>query len=199
MTEQEKNIVDSIANKLEIILYKNKITILALSKLLAIDKQLLYRIMKREHVPNILFLELIANYLNCTILELIDKKFFLDIKVYENQNVNDQNKHKKYRIYIENDDFINIINNDFFGIIKDSSMLVFQKTTKISNDGYYLVHEDDNVLKEINVISVGTNLIIVLVNNKEVRLNPEKITVIAKLYKTISVIQSQEYAYKICD
>ena len=196
MSEQEKNIINSIANKLEIILYKNKITILALSKLLAIDKQLLYRIMKREHIPNILFLELIANYLNCTILELIDKKFFLDINVYENENISKQNKYEKYRIYVYDDDFMNIANNEYFGIIKNTFIKIFYKVTKILNDGYYLIFEDNDILKEINIISAGTNLIIALINNKEVRLNPDKITVVAKLYKTVSIIQSEEYAIK---
>ena len=59
MSEQEQAIVNNIANKLEIILHRNQITILALSKLLKIDKQPIYRIMKREHIPNILFLEMI--------------------------------------------------------------------------------------------------------------------------------------------
>ncbi len=197
MSKQEKNIVNSIANKLEIVLYKNKITILGLSKLLAVDKQLLYRIMKREHVPNILFLELIADYLNCTILELIDEKFFLDINVYENLGGINQNKYKNYRIYIYDNDFMNIVNNEFFGIIKSSGIKIFYKVNKILQDGYYLLCENDNILKEINIISVGTNLIIALINNKEIRLNPNKIMVVAKLYKTVSIIQSEEYAIKI--
>ncbi|HMT03552.1 MAG TPA: helix-turn-helix transcriptional regulator, partial [Burkholderiales bacterium] len=172
MSKQEKNIVNSIANKLEIVLYKNKITILGLSKLLAVDKQLLYRIMKREHIPNILFLELIADYLNCTILELIDEKFFLDINVYEKLDIINKNKYKNYRVYIYDNDFMNIVNNEFFGIIKSLDIKIFYKVNKILQDGYYLLRENDNILKEINIISVGTNLIIALINNKEIRLNP---------------------------
>ncbi len=197
MSKQEKNIVNSIANKLEIVLYKNKITILGLSKLLAVDKQLLYRIMKREHIPNILFLELIADYLNCTILELIDEKFFLDINVYEKLDIINKNKYKNYRVYIYDNDFMNIVNNEFFGIIKSLDIKIFYKVNKILQDGYYLLRENDNILKEINIISVGTNLIIALINNKEIRLNPNKIMVVAKLYKTVSIIQSEEYAIKI--
>ena len=92
MSDQEKNIVNSVANKLQLILDKNKITVLALSKLLNVDKQLVYRIMKREHIPNIQFLVMIANYLNCTVLELLDEKFFLDINVYNNYDISKQNK-----------------------------------------------------------------------------------------------------------
>ena len=196
MSEQEKNIVTSIADKLEIILQKNKITILALSKLLAIDKQILYRIMKREHVPNLLFLELISNYLNCTILELLDQRFFLDINVFNDQNTNNQKECVKYRIYIYDENFKNIVDNDFFGIINGGVIKIFYKVTKISHDGFYLIHDENNELKELNILSVGTNLIIALINDKEIRLNPDQIIVSAKLYKTVNVIQSKEYALR---
>jgi transcriptional regulator with XRE-family HTH domain len=196
MSEQEKNIVTSIADKLEIILQKNKITILALSKLLAIDKQILYRIMKREHVPNLLFLELISNYLNCTILELLDQRFFLDINVFNEQNTNNQKECVKYRIYIYDENFKNIVDNNFFGIINGGVIKIFYKVTKISHDGFYLINDENNELKELNILSVGTNLIIALINDKEIRLNPEQIIVSAKLYKTVNVIQSKEYALR---
>jgi transcriptional regulator with XRE-family HTH domain len=198
MTEQENLIINSIANKLEIVLNKNRITILALSKLLNIDKQPVYRIMKREHIPNISFLEMIANYLNCSILELIDERFFLDINTYYNYNINDQNelKHEKYRIYIYDKSFISIANNEFFGIIENSFIKIFYRVNNILDDGYYLMLDNNNTI-EINIIGVGKNLIIALVNDKEIRINPNNIIVTAKLYKTISIIQFNEYAIKL--
>ncbi len=196
MSEQEKTIVNNIANKLEIILYKNKITILALSKLLKIDKQPLYRIMKREHIPNILFLEMIANYLNCSVLELIDNKFFLEINSYHDINYQAQDKPEKYRLYIYTENFMDIANHEFFGIISDSFIKIFYKINKILQDGYYLIQEGNNVVKEVNILSVGANLIIALINNKEVRLDPDTTIVTAKLYKTVSIIQSEGYAIK---
>ena len=44
---------------------------------------------------------------------------------------------------------------------------------------------------------MGTNLIFALINNKETKLNIHEIQVNAKLYKTVSIIQSYEYAIKI--
>jgi|GEM_PF-6864420 len=196
MTEQEKDIVNNIANKLEILLNKDKVTILALSKLLKVDKQPLYRIMKREHIPNILFLEMIASYLNCTVLELIDKKFYLDIKVYFNYEINNKSKYEKYRAYFCDDDFMDISNNEFFGIIIDSSIKIFYKIDKVTQDGDYLICNGMSACKEIHIISVGKSLIIALINNKEVRLKHDEISVIAKLYKTVSIIQSEGYAFK---
>lgn len=196
MSEQEQAIVNNIANKLEIILRRDQITVLALSKLLKVDKQPIYRIMKREHIPNILFLEMIANYLRCNVLELIDKKFFLDINSYYDINHQNQDKHEKHRIYVDDENFMSIADNEFFGIIKDSFVKIFYKTNKISHDGYYLIQNDNNTLEEINILSVGTNLIIALINNKEVRLNPDTTMVTAKLYKTVSIIQSEGYALK---
>ncbi len=196
MTEQEATIVNNIANKLEFILYKNKITVLALSRLLKMDKQPLYRIIKREHIPNMSFLEVIANYLNCTVIELIDKKFFFDINAYHQNNTNIQQEHEKYRVYVYDEDFMSMADNEFFGVIEDPVIKIFYKVNKILLDGYYLIQEDDNKLKEVNILSVGTNLIIALINNKEIRLNPDTTMVTAKLYKTVSIIQSKGFAVK---
>lgn len=196
MPEEEKNIIDNIANKLQIILDKDGGNILKLSKLIGVDKQPLYRIMKREHIPNIIFLLMIAKYLNCTIAELIDEAFFLDIDICYNYDLNAQNKHEKYRIYVRDENFMSVVNNEFFGVVESSFIKVFYKTNKILNDGYYLVHDDKNRVEEINILSAGTNLIIALINNQEVRLTPDKIKVTAKLYKTVPVIQSKEYAIK---
>ena len=194
MTEQEVAIVNNIANKLEFILYKNKITVLALSRLLKMDKQPLYRIIKREHIPNMSFLEVIANYLNCTVIELIDQKFFFDINVYHKNNI--KQEHEKYRVYVYDENFMGMSDNEFFGMIEDSVIKIFYKINKILLDGYYLIQENKNKIKEVNILSVGTNLIIALINNKEIRLNPDKTMVIAKLYKTVSIIQSKEFAVK---
>lgn len=196
MSEQEKAIVNNIANKLDIVLYKNKITILGLSRLLKIDKQPLYRIMKREHIPNISFLEIIGNYLNCTVLELIDKNYFIDIDSYYNVNDQNQSQYERYRIYIYDDNFMSVVDKDFFGILSGSCLNVYYKTSKITHDGYYLIQEGNNILEEVNILSVGTSLIIALINNTEVRLNHTTTTVIAKLYKTVSILQSEEHAVK---
>ncbi len=196
MNLEEKKIVDNIANKVEIILHKDKVTIRTLAKLLSIDNQPLYRIMKREHIPNFTFLKSIANYLQCSILELMDNRYFLDIKVYTNINYNNKSKHKKYRVYIYDEDFKNVADHEFFGVVDDSFIKIFYQTNKIITAGIYLL-ESQTTLKEINIIGVGTNLIFALINNKETKLNTNEIQVNAKLYKTISIIPSDEYAIKI--
>lgn len=196
MTKQEKNIVDNIANKLAILLYKNKITILMLSKLLYIDKQPLYRIMKREHIPNIFFLERIASYLNCSVAELIDDKFFLDIKVFNDLNMDLKKHNKNYRVYIHDINFNDKIDYQFFGVLHKSSIKIFYKVEKIVTDGFY-IYTDNNVLKEINVISAGTTVILALENSKEIRLNPHELKVNAKLYRTVSIIEHEGYAKQI--
>ena len=196
MNQEEKKIVENIANKVEVILYKDKITIRTLAKLLSIDNQPLYRIMKREHIPNFTFLKAIANYLKCSILELMDNRYFLDINVYANVNYNNKCEYEKYRVHIYDENFKNVADNEFFGIIIDSFIKIFYKTNKIITDGFYLF-ESKNVLEEINIIGVGTNLIFALINNKETKLNIHEIQVNAKLYKTVSIIQSYEYAIKI--
>ena len=196
MNSEEKKIVDNIANKVDFILYKDKVTIRTLAKLLSIDNQPLYRIMKREHIPNFTFLKSIANYLKCSILELMDNKYLLDINVYTNINYSNNCKPETYRVHICEEDFKNIVDHEFFGIIENSFIKIFYKTNKITTDGFYL-SESENGLKELNIISVGTNLIFALINNKEIRFNPNEIQVNAKLYTTISVIQSDQYALKI--
>lgn len=195
MTEQETTIVNNIANKLEFILCKDKITVLALSRLLKMDKQPLYRIIKREHIPNMSFLEIIANYLNCTVIELIDKKIFFDIDVFCNYSINTQQEYEKYRVYVYDENFTQMFDSEFFGIIEGPLIKIFYRVDKIFLDGYYLV-EDNDKLNEINILSVGTNLIIALINGKETRLNPDTIRVTAKLYKSVPIIQSEEYAIK---
>ncbi len=80
MIEQE--IIDNVANKLELILFTKKISVLALSKILGVDKQALYRVIRREHLPNITLLGMIAQYLNCTVVyKLILFLFFAIIKM----------------------------------------------------------------------------------------------------------------------
>jgi transcriptional regulator with XRE-family HTH domain len=191
MTEQEQNIVNNIANKLQVIIQKENITILMLSKLLKVDKQPLYRIMKREHIPNTYFLEMIANYLGCTIVELLDEKFFLDISVYNNLSLT-QNNHKRYRVYVKDEYFLRVANNDFFGVAESSSIKIFYKIEKILNDGIYLVNNNGK-LSEINILSVGSNLTIAMVNNVEKRFNHKEIEVFAKLYKNLPILPHEEY------
>ena len=196
MDQEEKKIVDNIANKVDIILHKDKVTIRTLAKLLSIDNQPLYRIMKREHIPNFTFLKSIANYLKCSILELMDNKYFLDVDVYNNVNYNNKTNSEKYRVHIYDEDFKNVVDHEFFGVIDNSFIKIFYQTNKIITAGIYLL-ESQTALKEINIIGVGTNLIFALINNKETKLNTNEIQVNAKLYKTISIIPSDEYAIKI--
>jgi transcriptional regulator with XRE-family HTH domain len=191
MTEQEQSIVNNIADKLQIIIRKENLNILKLSQLLKIDKQPLYRIMKREHIPNTSFLEAIANYLKCSIVELIDDKFFLDIFVYNNFDFN-KNNYKKYRVYLRDSNFTEIATNDFFGIAQSTLLKIFSKVESISSDGVFLISDKDN-LTEIDILSVGSNLIIAMVNNKEKRLSHEEINVFAKLYKTVPILPIEEY------
>lgn len=196
MTEQETAIVNNIASKLELLLYKKKITVLALSRLLNIDKQPLYRIIKREHIPNVTFLETIAKFLKCTVIELMSKDFFLDIYVYQSNDIDVQQGREKYRAYVYDENFLRMSDNDFFGIMQEKEIKIFYKVDKVLTDGYYLIQEGNNELKEVNIISVGTNLIIAIINNQETRLNPNTITVTAKLYKTVSVVKNEGHAIK---
>lgn len=196
MTQEEKNIVENIASKLEFILYKDKITIRTLSKLLSIDNQPLYRIIKREHIPNLTFLQAIAKYLKCSILDLMDNKYCLDIKVYNNIIYTNKNKYEKYRAYVFDEDYKVIADNDFFGVINNSFIKIYYKTNKIITAGIYLL-EINNSLQEINIIGVGTNLVFALINDNETKLNTSELLINARLYKTVSTIQSNEYATKI--
>jgi len=193
MSKQEKKIINNIANKLEIVLHQNQITTLGLSKLLDVDKQPLYRILKREHIPNILFLEMIANYLKCTILELMADEFFLDIQVYNNYDVITHDAYANYRIYVVDENFMQVVGYKFFGILAGSHIKVFYEIDTIITDGYYL-YQNGSTLEEINIISAGKNLLIALINNEEVRLEPSNITVQAKLYTTVAITQLNGYA-----
>lgn len=197
MTKQEKDIANNVVNKLQLILDKKRINILALSGLLKVDKQALYRLMRGEHIPSLVFLEKITDYLNCTFSELISEKLFLDINVYSNCDFINNVEHNNYRIYFQDKQFNHIVNNDFFGILDKTIIKVFYKADKILNDGYYLIHDkNSNVIKEIDIISVGRNLIIAIIDGEEVRLELEDIDIKAKLYKTLSIIQNKEYAIK---
>jgi hypothetical protein len=147
--------------------------------------------MRRDHMPTISFMNVIAGYLNCSIVELIDDKFFIDIPVYNNFEI-DTTDFKNYRIYVKDQEFTKIAYKSFFGIYQSTSIKVFSKVELILSDGVFLVY-NKNTLTEINILSVGSNLIIALVNNKEMRLTHNEIKVFAQLYKIIKILPDEEY------
>ena len=76
--------------------------------------------------------------------------------------------------------------------MQTAALDIFYKVESIISDGVFLVKNKDK-LTEIKILSVGSNLIIALVNDREKRFNHNEINVFAKLYKTLPILSNEEY------
>ena len=188
------NIADNIAKKLEIYMYSNDLNVHNLSSLIGVDKQPIYRLIKRNHVPNVEILYNIAKFLKCTTSELIDSNFFMNIDIYDNYILN--NKITSYRMFFYDVNFPQIYNYGFYGVINANSIEVFHNCSEIKSDGVFLF-KVNNTISKLNIISFGNKLVIAIIKKKEIRINTNDYNIIGKHYKTLALLMSNEYITNI--
>ena len=184
------NIADNIAKKLEIYMYQNKLNIHNLSGIIGVDKQPVYRLIKRNHVPNVEMLYNIAKFLGCNTSELLDSRFFMNIDIYDNLSLS--NKINNYKMFFNDDNFIKIYHYEFYGILCDNMIEVFHKCNEVKSDGLFL-YKNNNNIEKLNIISFGSKLVIAIIDNKEIRININNYKIVSKLYKNLSILNSEEY------
>jgi transcriptional regulator with XRE-family HTH domain len=186
MTEQELDLVNNVAKKLEIYMQRNNRTMFGLSKLMNIDRQPFYRILSRKYVPTISSLFIIASNLNCTVHELISEKIFIDIPVYDDLSLD--NKHATFRIYISNQDYETVGALDVYGVNHNNKIRIYYNVLDFVNDGIYIANLNDSRV-EIEILSAGSELVIAKIKNEEHRLNRGQIEPIAKYFKEVPIVE----------
>jgi transcriptional regulator with XRE-family HTH domain len=186
MTEQELDLVNNVAKKLEIYMQRNNRTMFALSKLMNIDRQPFYRILSRKYVPTISSLFVIASNLNCTVYELISEKVFIDIPVYDDFSLKD--KCITFRIYISNQDYEIIGDLSIYGVNHNNKIRIYYNILDFSNDGVYIVNLNNSRV-EIEILSAGSKLVIAKIKNEEHRLSRDQIEPIAKYFKEAPIVE----------
>lgn len=188
MKDEELELINNVAQKLEIYMQRNNTTVFSLARSMNIDKQPFYRIINRKNVPNISSLFLISNNLDCSIQELISENVFLDIKTYKDISL--VNEGVMYRIYISYKDYQDISSYQVFGIITERDLQIYSKTESFINDGLYIVKYNNEII-EMDVLSAGSKFVIANIQQKECRLESNLIIPIAKKYKTVPVIANE--------
>ncbi len=193
MTETELDLVNNVAQKLEIYMTINKQTIFSLAKAMNIDRQPFYRILNRKNVPTISSLFTIASNLNCSIQELISQHVFIDIPVYE--NFINKNIVTDCRIYISYDDYLYIKSYELYGIKISQELKTYYKVSNFINDGLYIVSYNSKTL-EMEILSAGSKFIIACIEGKEQRVDSNQVVPIAKYYKSVPLV-TDSYSIQI--
>lgn len=194
MTEKELDLVNNVAQKLEVHMQQNSQTIFALAKIMNIDKQPFYRIINRKNVPTLSSLYIIAENLGCTIQELISHNIFIDIPVYSGFNL--QNIEATYRIYITYSDYKSLATYELFAVKLLKELKIYYRLDGLMNDGLYLVNYNNQII-EMDILSAGTKLIIALIDSNEHRIDSPQIKTIAKFYKTIPITVNGYHAIEL--
>jgi hypothetical protein len=177
MNDIELDLVNNVAQKLEIYIRQYDTTVFALAKKMKMDKQSFYRIVNRKNVPTIFSLFTIASSLNCTIQELIAKNVFIDIDTFTDIYMSE--KFRKCRIYISNEKYESINGNEIVGIAGEKIIDVYYICDQFISDGTYII-KIGTTIKNMDIISVGSKFVIAEINSKEERFNTAEITPIAK-------------------
>ena len=189
--------LDNAIYKLKVYMNKTNQTLYGLASTMGFKYQPFYRLITKRHTPSISSFGLIASHLNCTISELIDNTFFLDINYYTNLPNNfDEDIQYKCRIYIPHDKYQDYIHETFFALstnvfeynksYENNLFYLFFKTSHINIDGSFLV-EYQTTIKIINVISVSSTYITIEEDGQEKKINLQLIRPIAKLFGYVEI------------
>lgn len=188
--------LDNAIYKLKIYMDRTKQTLHGLANTMGFAYQPFYRLMTKKHIPTISSFGIIASHLNCTISELTNDTFFLDINYF--QNITDdlsQETENKCRVYIPHEKYKNYLHEYFFALstkaIKNNTTqenlyYLFYLSKNINIDGTFLV-KHNNKIKIINVLSVSSKFIVIEDNQQEIKIDLNEITPIAKLFSYLEI------------
>ena len=193
--------LDNAIYKLKIYMDRTKQTLHGLANTMGFAYQPFYRLMTKKHIPTISSFGIIASHLNCTISELTNDTFFLDINYF--QNIMDdlsQETENKCRVYIPHEKYKNYLHEYFFALstkaiksnaAQENLYYLFYLSSKINIDGTFLV-KHNNKIKIINVVSVSSKFIVIEDNHQEIKIDLNEITPIAKLYSYLEINKNND-------
>lgn len=186
LTAKESQLIQNIVNKLNAYMIQNGQTLFSLSQTTGFAYQPLNRLMNGTSVPTLSSLATLSDYLNCSISELINDEFFIDVDVIS--NIDELPKYSpkgRARIYIPYNEFLPYINKQFLILAQsDNSAInkVFYLTNEIVGDGEFIViYNKKHML--MNVLLSSSKFILIEKNGKEERIPTDQVTVLAQLFK----------------
>lgn len=185
MNDIELDLVNNVAQKLEIYMQENSLTIFSLAKAMNIDKQLFYRVINKRNVPTIPTLITMASNMNCSIQELISKQLFIEVDIYN--DIYMLEKQTTRRAYISYEEYTTINGNKIVGIENVESIDVYFLTEKFSSDGIYIVKKGLE-LSKLEILSVGSKFMIADVKGEEKKINSTDFDPIAKLLTVAPIV-----------
>lgn len=197
---EEEDVIDNVIKKLQIHMDYNKQTLFGLASKMGFSYQPFYRLFTKKHLPTINSLNMIANYFDCNISELIDDEIFLDINCYSNYNDYYKNIKQKdiIRIYINYKEYLLLLNKTFFAIqisdtIEQEAPInyykIFYQTDSFNYDGYYLSNYDaKNIF--LKIVNVSSSYVTAIIDNKEFKVTLDKIKPIAKFYNYLAPVNN---------
>lgn len=185
MTNEEIELVDNVALKLQVYMEKTQKTIFSLAKEMNIDRQPFYRILNKKNVPTITSLFTIAKNLSCSIQELISDHIFLDVQVYENV---EKLSSISYRIYMSYEEYQALDSTRLFAIKKNNKLELYLNMDSFINDGLYIAkYRSKNI--ELQVLSTSSKFVIAGIDDQEQKISTEEISAVAKYYSTIPIVE----------
>ncbi|MBP9743052.1 MAG: helix-turn-helix transcriptional regulator [Burkholderiales bacterium] len=193
ITIKEAQLIQNIINKLNVYMEQNGQTLFSLAQTMGFVYQPFNRLMKNKTVPSLSSLAMISDYLNCSISELINDEFFIDINLVTSMTqLPEIDSVYKRRIYIPYGEFKPLLNQKFF-ILSDSANDIISKvyylTDHIISDGEFIViYKKKHLL--MNVLLSSSKFILIQNGNKEERISTEEIIPIAKFFKNTLMCDS---------
>lgn len=194
LKKEEEALIDNVINKVQIYMTQSNQNLFALANSTGFSYQPFYRLMKKNNLPTLSSLFLIASHFKCSIEELISEKIFIDIVVVDKiDNITQQSKNL-FRIYLTLEEYTPYIQNEFIGVITDkikSAQIVelYLKVNKFDSDGIFITSYN-NKLHKVNVTSISSKFIITELNGEEEKISIENIHPIAKFFNTANCFKS---------
>lgn len=186
ISPKEALLIQNIINKVTTYMDKNNQTLFNLAQTTGFAYQPLHRLMKGMSVPSLSSLAMLSDYLNCSISELINDEFFLDVDVINNINELPQYKStKQARIYIPFHEFTPHLHKKFIVVVDpdDNTMnRVFYLTNEIIGDGEFIVIYKKKYVV-FNVILSSSKFVLIENKGREEKIATSELQVLGKLFK----------------
>ncbi|MCC2624364.1 MAG: hypothetical protein K0R14_237 [Burkholderiales bacterium] len=192
---KELQTVQNIINKLTAYMEQTGQTLFSLAQTFGFAYQPFNSLIKNKTIPSLSTLAMLSDHLCCSISELISDEFFLDVNViYEINQLPDLAGKDKTRIYIPYNEFLPLINKQFFvlsGSKATPANMAFYLIDEIVSDGKFIVvYNKKHII--IDVLLSSSKFILIEKNDKEERIPTEEITPIAKFFKNVVMADSNE-------
>lgn len=195
MTPKEAQLIQNIINKLNAYMSQTNQTLFSLAQTIGFAYQPFNSLMKKKNIPSLSSLAMLSDYLKCSIAELINDEFFIDVTVISSINKLPKLDSKyKSRIYIPYNEFEPLISKNFF-ILSDSTDNLVHKVYYLTNDipseGEYIVNYKNKYIF-MNVLLTSSKFILIKKGDVEERIPTEGITPLAKFFKNVVMADSNE-------